>query len=108
MEQQKLPNETIIIVLGILGYLCCCFAGAGVIPAGIAVFLASKSEKIYASNPELYTNIKQIKTGKIIALIALVLSILMIIRFIYVFASGDWEAAMQQSREILEQYGIEE
>lgn len=24
MEQQKLPNVTIAIVLAILGYLCCC------------------------------------------------------------------------------------
>ena len=26
MEQQKLPNVTIAIVLGILSFLCCCFS----------------------------------------------------------------------------------
>lgn len=108
MEQQKLPNSTLIIVLGIFGYLCCCFAGFGVIPSGIAFYLAVKSEKIFAQNPEQYDNIKQIKTGKIVALIALILSALVLIRWIYVLSTGDWDAMMEQSREILEQYGIEE
>jgi len=108
MEQQKLPNSTLIIVLGILGYLCCCFAGLGLIPSAIAFFLARKSEKIYAGNPELYDNISQIKTGKIIALIALILSALVLIRWIYVISTGNWDEMMEQSREILEQYGIEE
>lgn len=108
MEQQKLPNETAIIILGVLGYLCCCFAGLGAIPAGIAFFMARKSESLYAENPELYTNISQIKTGKIVALVALILSILVMVRWIYVFTTGDWEEAMEQSRELMEQWGIEE
>ena len=65
MEQQKLPNATLILILGIAGYLCCCFAGIGIIPAGIAFFLATKSEKIYKENPELYDNYKQKKTKDI-------------------------------------------
>ncbi len=108
MEQQKLPNATIIIILGVLGYLCCCFAGFGIIPAGIAFFLAMKSEKIYAEDPDLYDNMSQIKTGKIVALVALILSSLMLIRFIYVLSTGDWDSIMEQSREMMEQYGIEE
>ena len=68
MEQRKLPNETLIIVLGIFGFICCCFAGIGAIPAGIGYFLATKSEKIYAENPDQYDNLSQIKTGKIIAI----------------------------------------
>ncbi len=108
MEQQKLPNSTLIIVLGIFGYLCCCFGGLGVIPSAIAYFLAIKSEKIFGENPDLYDNIKQIKTGKIVALIAMILSGLVLIRWIYVITTGDWDAMMEQSREILEQYGIEE
>ena len=60
MEQQKLPNGTMIIVLGIFGYLCCCFAGLGIIPSAIAFFMAKKSEKMYAENPEAYDNAGQI------------------------------------------------
>ncbi len=108
MEQQKLPNETLIIVLGILGYLCCCFAGIGIIPSGIAFYLARKSEKLYAENPELYSNMSQIKTGKIIALIAVILSALVLIRWIYVLSTNDWSDIMEQSREMMEQWGIEE
>ncbi|NND78781.1 MAG: DUF4190 domain-containing protein [Maribacter sp.] len=108
MEQQKLPNSTLIIVLGIFGYLCCCFAGLGIIPSTIAFYLAIKSEKIFGENPELYDNIKLIKTGKIVALIAMILSAIVLIRWIYVISTGDWDAMMEQSREILEQYGIEE
>lgn len=108
MEQKQLPNATLIIVLGIFGYLCCCFAGLGVIPSAIAFFMARKSEKLYAENPELYTNISQIKTGKIVALIALILSGLVMLRWIYVISTGGFEDAMEQSRELMEQWGIEE
>ena len=108
MEQQKLPNATTIIILGVLGYLCCCFAGSGIIPAGIAFYLATKSEKIYEQDPDLYDNFSQIKTGKIVALIALILSSLMLIRLIYVLSTSDWDSIMEQSREMMEQYGIEE
>ncbi len=108
MEQQKLPNGTLIIVLGIFGYLCCCFAGLGIIPSAIAFYLALKSEAIYKENPELYDNYSQIKTGKIVALIALILSAIMVIRFVYVLTTSDWDAMMEQSRELMEQWGIEE
>ncbi|HAF78119.1 MAG: CCC motif membrane protein [Maribacter dokdonensis] len=108
MEQQKLPNATLILILGIAGYLCCCFAGIGIIPAGIAFFLATKSEKIYKENPELYDNYKQIKTGKTVSLIALILCALMVIRFIYVITTSDWDAMMEQQQEILEQWGLEQ
>ncbi|CAG2535416.1 hypothetical protein MAR621_01222 [Maribacter dokdonensis] len=108
MEQQKLPNATLIFILGIAGYLCCCFAGIGIIPAGIAFFLAIKSEKIYKENPELYDNYKQIKTGKTVSLIALILCALMVIRFIYVITTSDWDAMMEQQQEILEQWGLEQ
>lgn len=108
MEQQKLPNATLIIVLGIFGYLCCCFAGLGIIPSAIAFYLAKKSENIYRQNPELYDNYSQIKTGKIVALVALILCALMIIRFIYVLTTSDWDVLMEQQQQIMEEWGIEQ
>lgn len=90
MEQQKLPNATMIIVLSIVGYLCCCFAGIGIIPSGIAFFMANKSQKMYEANPELYDNYSTIKTGKIVAIIAVVLNVLMIINVIYTLATVGW------------------
>jgi hypothetical protein len=108
MEQQKLPNATLILVLGIVAYLCCCFAGIGIIPAGVAFYLATKSEKIYKENPEAYDNYQQIKTGKIVSLIALILCALMVIRFIYVITTSDWDLLMEQQQEIMEQWGLEQ
>lgn len=92
MEQRSLPNGVLIIVLGIFGYLCCCIVGLGIIPAAIAFYLANEAQKMYALNPETYTNINQIKTGKIIASIALILNILMILYVIYTISSVGWEA----------------
>lgn len=96
MEQQKLPNSTLILVLGILGYLCCCISGLGIIPSGIAYFLATKSEKLYATTPENYTNYSQIKTGKTVALIALVLNALLIIWVIYGLVTGSNDEFMEE------------
>ncbi|TLP80633.1 CCC motif membrane protein [Maribacter sp. ACAM166] len=108
MEQQKLPNGTLIIVLGIFGYLCCCFAGLGIIPSAIAFYLATKSEQLYKENPELYENYSQIKTGKIVSLIALILCALMVVRLIYVLTTSDWDTLMEQQQEMMEQWGIEQ
>ncbi len=108
MEQQKLPNETAIIVLSIFGIICCWCLGIGIIPATIALVLALKSQKIYKENPELYSNYKTIKIGKILAIIGLVLSVYYIGSLIYQISTVGWDAMMEQSREMMEQWGIEE
>jgi len=63
MNQQKLPNVTIALVLGIISFLCCfCSSGlGGVLMSGIALFLTSKDGKTYAANPEEYSNFSQLK-----------------------------------------------
>lgn len=106
MEQQKLPNGVASIILSILGILCCCLLGSGILPAGIAFFLANKSEKLHKENPEMYDNYSQIKTAKIIAIVAIVINALMIIRTIYVISTVGWDEMMEQSRQIQEQMGM--
>lgn len=111
MEPQKLPNVTIALVLGIVSYLCCCFSGGigGIILSGIALFLTSKDEKIYKENPENYSNFSQLKTAKTVAIIGLVLGVLSLIWIVYsVMQMGGWEAYMEKTQEILEEYGIEQ
>ncbi|MBT8281503.1 CCC motif membrane protein [Muriicola soli] len=110
MEQQKLPNVTIAIVLAILSYLCCCFYGIpAIIMSGIGLFLVKKDEKTFLENPELYSNHSQLKTAKILVIIGLVLGILFLLYMIYsIYAMGGWEEAMRQSQEIMEQFGVEE
>ena len=66
MEQQKLPNVTLGLVLAILSFLCCCFAAIpGAQVALVAFFILRNDEKRYMENPELYSNYSQLKTAKI-------------------------------------------
>ncbi|MDB4271031.1 CCC motif membrane protein [bacterium] len=106
MEQQKLPNVTIAIVLAILSYLCCCFGGLpATILAGIAFFLVYRDENKYKENPELYSNYSQLKTAKILAIIGLALGIIYFAYVIYSISSiGGWEAYMEQVNEMREQW----
>jgi len=104
MEQQKLPNATISIILGIISFIgCCCTSGfGGIILSGIAFFLAKKDEKKYIENPELYSNYGQVKTAKIIAIIGLVLGLIIVGIFIYLKASGQYDSIMEDYMEMIE------
>ncbi|NER09035.1 hypothetical protein SAMN06265375_1011483 [Muriicola jejuensis] len=110
MEQQKLPNVTIAIVLAILSYLCCCVWGfPAIIMSGIGLFLLKKDERVYAENPELYSNYGQLRTAKILVIIGLVLGILYFCYAIYgIWAIGGWDEYMRKTQEMMEQFGIEE
>ncbi|NOY47043.1 MAG: hypothetical protein GXO84_02305 [Chlorobi bacterium] len=103
MEKQKL-NSTIVYVLAILGFLCCCFGGIGFIFAGIAFFMAQSKLKEAYANPENYENIEGMKTAKIIALVVLIINLLFLIRVIYVISTVGWDVMMEQSREMIEQF----
>ena len=107
MEQQKLPNVTISIVLSILSFLCCCVSAGigGILLSGIALFLTKKDEGLYKQNPENYSNFSTLKTAKIIAIIGLVLGVLSLIWTIYsVQNMGGWDAYMEQVQEMMEQW----
>ena len=110
MEQQKLPNVTIGLVLGIFSFLCCCFSSGigGILLSGIAFFLLKKDEKTYAENPENYSNFGQLKTAKIISIIGLVLGVITLIWTIYsINQMGGIDAYMEQVQEMMEQFGVE-
>lgn len=109
MDQQKLPNVTIAMVLGILSYICCCFSAGigGLLFSGIAFYLVRKDEKLYMENPEGFSNFGSLKTAKIIAIIGLVLGALaLILVVVQIATAGGWEAYMEQQKEIYEQLGI--
>ena len=69
MEQHKLPNVTIALVLSIISFIaCCCSSGlGGLVFSGIALYLVNKDEKEYLSNPENYSNYSRLKTTKTLA-----------------------------------------
>ncbi|PZD77038.1 CCC motif membrane protein [Mesonia sp. K7] len=107
MENRKLPNATISLVLGIISYVACCFSWGigGIVLSGIALYLSNKDRKTYALAPEQYDNYSQVKTARIIAIIGLVLAILffitcmvMLVSFGSMEAVEEWAKEMQQAQ----------
>ncbi|MCT8340128.1 DUF4190 domain-containing protein [Flavobacteriaceae bacterium TK19130] len=108
MEQKKLPNATLILVLGILSIpFCCCFTGVGGLILGIvALVLSKKAKETYSANPELYTGYQNVKTGRILAIIGVVLSALTLLTYLVLLVFfPDWLEEYQRS--VFEQYGME-
>lgn len=106
MEQQKLPNVTLALVLSILGFVCCCFAGLpGIVLGGISWFLVNKDEKMYKERPEDFSNYGTLKTTKILAIVVFVIGILYLAYSIYgIMQIGGWDAYIEQVKTMTEQY----
>ncbi len=105
MEQQKL-NPTLVYVLAILGFLCCCIGGSGFILAGIAFIIANSNLSKAKLNPENYdpSSIKAMDTAKIVALVILIINLLYLVYTIYKIYTIGWDDLMQQSQEVMEQW----
>jgi len=102
--QQKLPNATAVLVLGIISIVtCCCYGILGIITGIVALILAKKDTKLYNSNPAIYTNFSQIKTGKILAIIGISLSVLYLLINIYLFATIGVEGLEEMQQEWIRQ-----
>lgn len=104
---KKQLNTTIVYVLSIVSFLCCCFVGLGVFLAGPAFFMANKGLKEAALNPEEYDqkSVNAMKTAKIIAIIALAINGIYLLYNIYVLSTTDWDVLMQRYNDMLEQAG---
>jgi hypothetical protein len=104
MEKQKLPNEQVVMILGILSYIgCCCTSGAlGVVLSGIGIFLASKDEKLLNANPDQY-NPGNSNTWKIVNYVSLGLSVCVLIYAIYMKVTGKDIEQQEQLMELIKQ-----
>jgi uncharacterized membrane protein len=93
MNQQSLPNATAVLVLGILSLLTCiCYGLPGIICGIIALILYAKDKKLYMANPSLYSNYSNLNTGRILAIIGLVLSVLWIAYMIFIITLIGFDA----------------
>lgn len=102
MEQQKLPNSTLILVFGILSIVtCCCYGVIGLVLGIVALILASKATKVYAENPELYTGFQNVKTGRILSIIGIVLNVITMIYMIWLLSMLGLEG--MQDQELLQE-----
>lgn len=87
--QQQLPNSTAVLVLGIISIVgCFCYGIIGLILGIIALVLSGKAKKLYESNPGMYTeaSFKNMKAGRVCAIIGLCLSACYLIFFIVYIA----------------------
>lgn len=107
MEQQRLPNSTLILVLGILSILtCCCYGVLGLILGIIAMVMANKATAMYMENPEQYTGYQNVKTGKILAIIGIIINLMYLGWVIYLFATIGYEGIMNMNQDIMDSYGL--
>lgn len=108
MEKQKLPNGIAVLILGIASILSCCFYGIGLVLSIIALVLAKKDTALYNQNPDGYSNYGQIKTGKILAIIGLVINLIYLLFTIWLIATVGFENLQDQEaiqRIMMEKFG---
>lgn len=106
LQKQQLPNSTLVLVFGILSIVgCCCWGIVGLVFGIIAMVMAQKATELYNANPEIYTGYSNVKTGKILAIIGIVLSTLMVLTYIVMLSMFGVEELERMQQEMLEQYG---
>lgn len=102
MEQQQLPNATLILVFGILSIVTCCCYGIIGLPLGIiALVLANKATLLYAVSPESYTGFQNVKTGRILAIIGIVLNGIYLIYAIWLFSTVGFDGIQSIQEEFM-------
>jgi M penetrans paralogue family 26 len=86
--QQPLPNGSAVLVLGIISIVgCYCVGIVGLICGIIALVLATKANKLLLANPAAYSqgSIKNLKAGRVCAIIGTSLSAVYFIFWIIYF-----------------------
>ncbi|KUJ50966.1 CCC motif membrane protein [Chryseobacterium sp. JAH] len=97
MNQQKLPNATAVLVLGIVSIVgCCCYGILGLIAGIIGLVLYKKDNELYQANPTLYSDYNNLKTGRILSIIGISLSVLYIVSIIISGFVLGWDAVTNQ------------
>jgi uncharacterized membrane protein len=94
---QKL-NSTLVIILSIVGIICCWIYGLGTIAAIVAIIIANKELKKYNENPEVYSNFSAMKSARTFSIISLIISFIGLAFTIWVFLNPctffDWYIGM--------------
>lgn len=102
MEQQKLPNVTVILVLGIASIiLCWCYGVLGLILSIVALILAGNSKKVYLQSPESYTDYGSLKTAKVVAIIGLILNVIFVLIIVAMISAVGWDVIQSGDEELI-------
>jgi hypothetical protein len=99
-QLQKVPNADTVLVLGILAIVFSfCYGFIGLILGIIGLVMANNANKVYLSNPSLYTEASHsnLKAGKVCSIIGLVIACLIllfvILAFVFAFSMAGWAAS---------------
>lgn len=85
LPKKQLPNATATLVLGILSIVfSCCYGLIGLIVGIIALAISGNAKKMYEANPSEYQGYENLRAGRIMAIVGIVLSALFIL-FIIVY-----------------------
>jgi hypothetical protein len=106
MEKQKLPNSTLILVFGIISIVTCCCYGLGLVFGIIAMVMSKKATALYMANPEQYSGYQNVKTGKILSIIGIILSAIYLVYVIYLFATVGYTGIQEMQEEMMREYGM--
>jgi hypothetical protein len=102
MEKQTLPNSTLILVFGIVSIVtCCCYGVLGLIFGIIALVLAKNATALYLENPEIYSGYNNVKAGKTLSIIGIVLNGIYLILTIYIYIFIGMDAYQEFIKEII-------
>lgn len=103
MEQNKLPNATAVLVLGILSIIgCCCYGFLGLILGIVALVLAKKDMALYRENPQQYSNYSALNTGRILAIIGIAVSAIYLVIAIVMIAMYGFEGMQEMNQQMMQ------
>ncbi|NJM78620.1 MAG: DUF4190 domain-containing protein [Flavobacterium sp.] len=106
MKNQKLPNATAVLVLGIASIVtCCCYGIIGVILGIVGLLISKKDLLLYKENPSQYINYSNLNIGRILCIIGIVLGSIYLIWTIYLFSTIGYEGLQQMQEEMMRKYG---
>ena len=106
MENQKLPNATAVLVLGIASIItCCCYGILGIILGIVGLLISKKDLLLYKENPTQYINYSNLNIGRILCIIGIVLSGIYLIYTIFLFSTIGYEGLQQMQEEMMRKYG---
>ena len=107
MENQKLPNATAVLILGILSIVtCCCYGVIGLVLAIIGLVISKKDLLMYKENPSLYSNYSNLNIGRILCFVGIALNVLMVIYLIWIIMTFGIDSLQDQEllQERMRQY----
>lgn len=98
MEQQKLPNSTLILVFGIISTVMGCCYGFGGLFGIIALALSPKAKRIHRENPEEYTGSGNVTIGIVLSIIGIILAAIFWGIVIWAINTFGWDVIQDEER----------